>query len=469
MNSQTILKIFCSHILLCSAFARADFELGMQYCLNKEFEKAYVEFTLSAELGDVESQYNVGVMQYRGDYAAKDLVSAYAWLKLAQSNKSELATKTMALVESKMSAQQKQLGERAYLTLGERLSTANIQKRLAQIAPIGTGEFTKPKELKSKATTISESRRMKLGEFNIELSYTVATDGSVRDISIEKDEPAYTMAFVKSLRQTQFAPATHRGKPISAYGEKSQIRISTTMEGEKLNTEKLIMRLNSSKQKAEQGDGASIFAYAYQTEFARSFYENKMREANQDLKFDDPNTWYLKSAQAGFSLGEYKIGSNMLAGHQCDANPAQGLAWLERSASRGILDAQFLLGAEYYSGEKVPRDTTKGLYWLERASAGHYNNASIKLAWIYATSPDDRIRNRQKSLEHLKAVPDTHLDELSFWETSAAVFALNDDFKAAIKAQKKAMSTAKDYGLELPKQAQQLFNYEAKKIWLEPI
>lgn len=63
--------------------ALADFDAGMEAYRFQDYDTAYKEFYQAAIEGDQTAQFNIGVMYYRGQSVAKDLVRAYCWIELA--------------------------------------------------------------------------------------------------------------------------------------------------------------------------------------------------------------------------------------------------------------------------------------------------------------------------------------------------------------------------------------------------
>ena len=45
----------------------------------QDYKEAVKWYTKAAEQGDVDAQYNLGLMYYNGEGVPKDLVQAYAW------------------------------------------------------------------------------------------------------------------------------------------------------------------------------------------------------------------------------------------------------------------------------------------------------------------------------------------------------------------------------------------------------
>ncbi len=448
--------------------AKADFELGLTYYQAKNFEKAYKEFLYSGELGDKDSQFNLGVMHYRGEFTPKSLPKAYAWLSLANQPRLESAEKTLGIISKKMTPEDIAAGEVLLKDLTLRYSESAIQKRMAPNTAVGSDAVEQYKSIR-KITPVFPSSALKDGQFGIvDASMTVAKDGSVRDIQILVPNPEFNMATIKAIRQWQYLPATKNGMAYSTYGTK--VRINYAAGGAaSLDAKKLNKHLSKIKEKALGGTSQDKYAFALQTDALQSMVSGIYKEEKEKAKvvFENPNTWYYQAAVEGMPVAELQMGMNMLAGRMCTLNTDVGLGWIERAASKGTIDAQYQLGATYYEGGITERDTTKGIYWLDKASKNGFANASVKLAWIYATSTDASIRDAAKAKTYIAQVKDDHPDQLSYWEAQAAVAAAAKDFPSAIKSQQKAVDLATEYGLNLPTQKLQLAKYEAGQPWVE--
>ena len=57
----------------------------------QDYKEAVKWYTKAAEQGDVDAQYNLGLMYYNGEGVPKDLVQAYAWYDVAKANGQEKA------------------------------------------------------------------------------------------------------------------------------------------------------------------------------------------------------------------------------------------------------------------------------------------------------------------------------------------------------------------------------------------
>jgi tetratricopeptide (TPR) repeat protein len=95
-------------------------------------------------------------------------------------------------------------------------------------------------------------------------------------------------------------------------------------------------------------------------------------------------------------------------------------------------------------------------------NSGVLNN----LAWVLATSPDDKLRNGQRAVElATKACEETEYKQAHILSTLAASYAETGNFEKAIEWSQKAV----DLGAEEMKGQlrKELESYEAKKPWRE--
>src|SRR5262249_3008489 len=124
-------------------------------------------------------------------------------------------------------------------------------------------------------------------------------------------------------------------------------------------------------------------------------------------------------------------------------------------AFRGRADAYLSLGkqaeaiSDYESALKI-----------EPKNSGVLNN----LAWVLATSPDDKLRDGKKAIELAKEACDvTEYKAAHILSTLAASYAETGDFDTAMDWSKKAVELGTD---NLKAQLnQELESYQAKKPW----
>jgi tetratricopeptide (TPR) repeat protein len=131
---------------------------------------------------------------------------------------------------------------------------------------------------------------------------------------------------------------------------------------------------------------------------------------------------------------------------------------LKSSALRARADAYLAFGKH----TDAIKDYEEALT-IDPADSGILNN----LAWVLATSPDDKIRNGEKSIEFgLKACELTQYKQSHILSTLAAGYAEKGDFETAMKWAAKAVELG--VGSENHEQLkQELESYKQKKPWRE--
>lgn len=99
------------------------------------------------------------------------------------------------------------------------------------------------------------------------------------------------------------------------------------------------------------------------------------------------------------------------------------------------------------------------------------NRARLRLVWIYACIPDDKIRSGETALKLLSLILESDVDEEDFGrfgaEASAAAMAENGDFKLAVKTQHGAIALAETEE-EARDARERLTLYEAGKPYRLP-
>lgn len=127
------------------------------------------------------------------------------------------------------------------------------------------------------------------------------------------------------------------------------------------------------------------------------------------------------------------------------------------SAFRGRADAYLALGKQ-----------TEAIADYEAALAIEPKNSGVlnNLAWILATSPEDKLRNGKRAVELAKlACEVTEYKQAHILSTLAAGYAETGDFDTAIDWSKKAVELGKEH---LKGQlGKELESYQAKKPWRE--
>ena len=96
--------IILSFLFSFSVFA--DWEAGVDALEKGDYETAYIEFITFAERGNVDAQYNLGLMYSSGEGVPEDNMSAYMWYNIASSLGDEVAEYNKGGVAEEMTSSQ---------------------------------------------------------------------------------------------------------------------------------------------------------------------------------------------------------------------------------------------------------------------------------------------------------------------------------------------------------------------------
>jgi TPR repeat protein len=175
--------------------------------------------------------------------------------------------------------------------------------------------------------------------------------------------------------------------------------------------------------------------------------------------------WFLKAAQAGAPYAQYQVGTALLRGHGCQCESIKGEIWLQKAAQADEPNVQVSL-AEYLLQEHTSSESVSGaLVWLERAAKQNNSAGKYLLASVLASSPDANVRDPARALALADAVEHDYKRDPSLWEIRAAAYAARGDYRAAKKAQARAIEGAQALGWTLDLMQQRETLYSAGQPW----
>lgn len=97
MYHKTLIAVMML-VLSFAAPAVADNKKGEEAYKNGNYEVAFQEFTKAADAGDINAQYNLGVMYEHGHGVEQDEVKAAEWYLLAADNGHPEASLALSLL-----------------------------------------------------------------------------------------------------------------------------------------------------------------------------------------------------------------------------------------------------------------------------------------------------------------------------------------------------------------------------------
>ena len=426
------MKYWLLVVALCCCCVNAEtFERGLSFYQAGKFPEAHAVFSELAQLGNEQAQFNIGVMHLRGEFLPRDTSKALAWVSLARENGSENAGGVQALLEQKLTAEEKQEAQRYLQELRTQYGTTVISHKLmpifkttgTQVRSSRRSYFHTPEYPKS----LSKQRTPPTGW--VDMQYVVGKDGSTRYFKVVyAPVDALGHATLEALKQSTYEPASTPRGPTLEFGKRH--RLVFKLAGSKLNLEELQNSVKEQKEAAQQGTTEEKLGFAYSLVALHESYGRT--EGFDKIEWENSNVWFIKAAQSGAPLAKYQLGLNTLNGDQCDVDYQKSLLWLTSAANDNVLDAQFALGYELIAGVRFEQNMAEGKKLLQKAADFGLPEAQVLFAWLLATHPDANFRSTPEATLYLAKIdPAKFNDQRSYHETATAVALGKQDWKAA--------------------------------------
>lgn len=150
--------------------------------------------------------------------------------------------------------------------------------------------------------------------------------------------------------------------------------------------------------------------------------------------------WLLKSAAQGYADAQYELGFLYREADNPLYNQEKSLHWFAKAASQGHTSAQVELAYAYIMGAGVSVDYSKALRLFKQAAAANNGDAINNVAWIYATCPDETLRNGHLAVLLMERLTAQYPNDLGFLDTLAASYAEAGAFAEAVTVQRKVIA-----------------------------
>ncbi|WP_353410096.1 energy transducer TonB [Arenicella sp. 4NH20-0111] len=462
---RTIFVSMAAAFLFCfSSLASGSFDRAMEIYSDGRFEEARSAFETMAAIGDAASLFNLGVMYFRGEAVERDPVKAYVLMKVANEGvNDESFTKTTQVIFSKLDDTQKKKSEELYrefaLIYGAESIKNNIFPELLDdkdcppdIEPLKRGTPNYPRR---------EVQNGRMGLVTAE--FTISPEGYPREIHITSaTSEAFYRATLAALDDYLYPPTLNK-KPRSER-HTTIYQLDSTIS--QVSTDKLLAELDNLKAKSIDGNILAQYKYAQRLNTYRHF-NDYFKE--RDIQYREANEWFTQSAAAGVANSQFEIGRNMLEGRGCKVDKKNGFKWIKASAVGGYSPAQrFLANSEIHDIAISNNRAESIMSWLRNAAQDKISGfpSKVLLAWELVTSPEKSLLDPDEALALIENPPYTFKDDIRIMETNAAAYALKNNYKKAIKLQKKALKAAKRKGWSIPKITKRLEQYEKKQTYI---
>jgi len=449
--------------MLISVNVHANFDTVLGIYEAKRFEQAREAFEALAAIGHRGALFNLGVMHYRGESVEEDLLKGYALMSLAikDSGADDLAAVVEA-IDASFTAQQRLDAAKLILQLTPLHDIDVIYSSIFPTLRDDTDSELGLLPLKKFAPRYPRKAQVagRVGYSIAEL--TVSPRGYVRDLFITHSvhKSFSSASAVAALKFRYELPPD--GKPVNGVETLFTYHLESRGKIEQIASKRIRAELQRGLAEAEAGDAIAQFKYA------RSLRELKgLRGMLEKVDIQDRaiNKWLEKSAKGGVPHAQFELGKNMMAGRGCETDVVNGMKWIKAAAVGGHDVAQHFLARELLSNAQTDQANLATMNWLRNAAASGYYPATVLLAWELATSTTENLRDASEALALLEEDSDEYFDEVRILETKAAAHARLNNYKQAIKLQKKALSLADDLDWSIPHMQDRLDLYQHSRPW----
>jgi TPR repeat protein len=440
-------------LLLVAGAANADLHSAHVAYEKQDFKTAFTQFRELAELGQPQAQYALAVMYTRGEGAERSMTHAHAWASLAAANGEPKGSVLATDLESDLTPTSLAISA----DIQAQFNQATLDKRLLTVVLKGRDyQDRDPPRLSKPFVPTYPVYAQKLGvQGEAYVEFIIAPDGHPRIPRILYALPAgYFEATIRdSVLKSVYLPARINGQPTS-----SSHSMFYNFEVQSVSIKdygSLEQRVAKTKLLAESGEPSAQMLYGMMIAGLPQLNQSRDRAV----------PWFLKAAQAGAPYAQYQIGTDLLLGRGCQCDGTKGEIWLEKAAQADQTDAQVSL-AELLLKDRPSSDSLAGaLVWLERAAKNGNASAKLLLSAVLAANPASEIRDPARALALADNIEHDYKNDPSLWEIRAAANAARGDYRAAVKAELKAISEAGSLGWDLAPLEQRQALYVAEKSW----
>jgi TPR repeat protein len=183
-----------------------------------------------------------------------------------------------------------------------------------------------------------------------------------------------------------------------------------------------------------------------------------------DEKSERVLQWFLKAAQAGLPAAQFMIGVRLIGGSGFEEDRAKGEFWLELAAEGGSGAAQAALASYLLVKDADPATRDRGFEWMRRSSETEHREGKFLFASLLVSWPDPARRDPARALKLVEEVGKSFDYDPAVSEIRASALAAQGDFKAAQRAQTRAIVIARQLDWDVSQMQARLRAYESNQV-----
>ena len=427
--------------------APTDFQSALGDYRAGRYDAARTQFLSLAELGNCSAQFNLAAMALHGQGGARDPGSGAGWLQAAAGNGcSDLVAGHLAGLTAKLSPEE----ARAAADIMARYGPQTLEAQGVVNPEFICGDITQPSAVEATAAETPVAARGRRQPAIVITALTVGADGRARDPEVLFALPGdpFAAAAVEAWLNSYFTPAQRAGSAVAA-----RLQAKTLFADPAPLADAEVIR--KARPAAEAGDPAAAYLVGLTALHDSSVGISKAR-AKELL---------LGAAREGNADAQYWTGSQLRASAACHPR-ADGAVWLRHAADGGNAAAQLLLAQDLLAGTPSASQTAQARALLAQAARADSYYVRKHVVALLATSPLDVVRDPHAALELARQLAAGAIKvDPQMYETVAAAYAANGDFKNAAAQQQLAVQTARGLHWDTRTMAERLEEYRRGTAW----
>lgn len=457
-------------LALGAGAAHADYYQATVALRDRDYARAAELFRELAELGNPFAQEMLAALYVEGEGVPRDNVLGYVWARLALENTGDGANRDVARnIVAQIEPHLKDADRARVAEVREKFGVEALKSSLwpeSEVFGPKSTSLPTPAPIPKLEPGPGPVCRMKASPdpdkyYPIELKRQeisgavmvgarVKADGSLRFPRAWFSFPlgAFDEAGRAIALHSSYTPAMKDGVPT---GCSVVFKAKFSLLGKPI----VPLDIDEIRRRAQAGDPNSQLLYGTTTWMYPEFRQPGEKDQN----------WILLAAQAGVPAAQYIIGIRLLNLDREPQEQPKGLRWLELAAKGGSGAAMSALGTHLLTYDP---DASKDLSvreqafeWLRRSAETSHQEGKYLFAALLASWPEASKRDPARALKLMNEIGESFdYDPLSF-EIRAAAHAAQSDFKAAIRAQTRAVTMATKLGWNVDTMRARLADYEA--------
>ena len=144
-------------------------------------------------------------------------------------------------------------------------------------------------------------------------------------------------------------------------------------------------------------------------------------------------------AQQGYAQAQTNLGTMYSHAKGVSRNYPLAAFWYRKAAAQGSKRSMYNLGVAYEFGRGVEQNDTIALNWYRQAALQNLVEAMNAMAWLFATSPDDNLRDGLQAIRWAEQAL-TRRANSKHLGTLAAAYAETGEFPKAVAAVERAIN-----------------------------